>query len=76
MPKDPTPCYLTVTYNKQVALILAIRLKIVVPYSCYKRLGLKCVIKLTTRYCAFCICAKARCSLVFSNTKRNKINKA
>jgi hypothetical protein len=76
MPKNSTPRRLTTTYNKRVALILATRLKIVVPCSCYKKIELKCVIKLITRYYAFCIRAKVRYSLVFSNTKRKEINNA
>jgi hypothetical protein len=76
MPKESTPCCLTITYNKRVTLILATGLVIVVPYSRYKKLGLECIVELTTRYYAFYICVKARFSLVFSNTKRNKISAA
>jgi hypothetical protein len=74
MPKDSTLRYITATYNKRVAYILATRLRIVVPYSYYKKIKLKCVIELTTRYYAYYICAKARCSLVFSNTKRKELD--
>ena len=45
-----------------------------VPCLQCKKEGLRCVVKLLTSYCAYCICAKARCSLVFSNTKRGKFN--
>jgi hypothetical protein len=76
MPKKSTPYCLIITYSKRVALILVTGLVIVVPCSCYKKLGLECIVELTTRYYAFYIRAKARCSLVFSNTKRNKISAA
>jgi hypothetical protein len=76
MPKESTPRRLIITYNKRVALILATGLVIVVTCSCCKKLGLECIVELITRYYAFYICAKARCSLVFSNTKRNKISAA
>ena len=74
MPKNSTSCYLTATYNKRVAFILATSLRIVVLYRRCKKLGLKYIVELTTKYCAYYICTKARCSLVFSNTKRKKIN--
>jgi hypothetical protein len=40
-----------------------------------KKEGLKCVVELLTSYCAFCIQLRARCSFVFSNTKRGKISR-
>jgi hypothetical protein len=76
MPKESTSCCLIITYNKRVTLILATGLVIVVSYSYYKKLGLECIEELITRYYAFYIRAKAKCSLVFSNTKRNKISAA
>ena len=45
-----------------------------VPCSRYKKKGLRYIVKLLTSYCAYCICAKAQCFLVFSNTKRSKFN--
>ena len=44
------------------------------PCSQCKKKSLRCIVKLLTSYCAYCICAKAQCSLVFSNTKRGKFN--
>jgi hypothetical protein len=76
MPKKSTSYYLIITYSKRVTLILATGLVIVVPYSYYKKLGLECIVELTTRYYTFYIYVMARCSLVFSNTKRNKISTA
>ena len=46
-----------------------------VPCLQYKKKSLRCVVKLLTSYCAYCICAKAQCSLVFSNTKRGEFNR-
>ena len=46
-----------------------------VPCLQYKKKSLRCIVKLLTSYCAYCIYAKARCSLVFSNTKRGKFNR-
>jgi hypothetical protein len=76
MPKVPSLYYITAFYAKRIANILATSLEIVVPCSCCKKEGLKCIPKLLTGYCAFCIRAKAQCSLVFSNTKRKEINNA
>ena len=45
-----------------------------VPCLQCKKESLRCVVKLLTSYCAYCICAKAQCFLVFSNTKRSKFN--
>ena len=45
-----------------------------VPCLQYKKESLRCIVKLLTSYCAYCICTKAQCSLVFSNTKRGKFN--
>ena len=75
MLKDIT-CRFTINCYQRIAAILASSLEIVIPYSCYKREGLKCVVKLTTRYYAYYIRAKARCSLVFFNTKRKEIDNA
>ena len=74
MPKDSTYYQTTTFYSKQIVYILVTRLEIVVPYSCYKKEGLKCISKLIIRYYAYYICAKAQCSLVFFNTKRKEIN--
>ena len=76
MPKNPTSCCLTAAYNKRVALILATSLRIVVLYRRCKKLGLEYIVELTTRYYTYCIYTKARCSLVFSNTKRKEISNA
>ena len=46
-----------------------------VPCLQCKKKGLRCVVKLLTSYCAYYICAKAQCSLVFFNTKRGKFNR-
>jgi hypothetical protein len=46
----------------------------VVPCGRCKRMDLKCVPELTTGYCAYCIRAKARCSLVFSDTERKELD--
>ena len=46
-----------------------------VPCSRYKKESLRCVVKSLTSYCAYCICAKAQYSLVFSNTKRGEFNR-
>ena len=45
-----------------------------VPCLQYKKKSLRCVVKLLTSYCAYCICIKAQCFLVFFNTKRGKFN--
>ena len=45
------------------------------PCARCKKEGLRCVVKLLTGYCAFCIQLKARCSYIFSNTKRGKIKR-
>ena len=74
MPKKLTPRQTTTFYSKRISRILATSLEIVIPYSYYKKEGLKYVLKLTTRYYAYYICAKARCSLVFLDTKRKEIN--
>ena len=76
MLKDFTFYYLTIIYNKRVTLILAARFKIAIFYSQCKRVGLKYIIKLITKYYAYYIYVKTKCSLVFSNIKRNKITKA
>ena len=75
MPKGTTRRF-TINCYQRIAAILASSLEIVVPYSRYKKEGLKCVIKVITKYYAYYICVKARCSLVFSNTKRKEINNA
>ena len=76
MPKVIPLRQTTAFYSKRVANILATSLEIAVPCSRYKKEGLKCVPKLTTGYCAYYIRARARCSLVFSNTKCKEINDA
>ena len=73
MPKDITRRF-TINCYQRIATILTSSLEIVIPYSCYKKEGLKCVIKLTTRYYTYYICVKARCFLVFFNTKRKEFN--
>lgn len=76
MPKEPTHRRTTTFYSKRIARILATGLEMVVPCSRCEKEGLKCVPELTTGYCAYCIRAKARCSLVFSDTERKEIDDA
>ena len=76
MPKEPSLRQTTNYYSKQVTCILITSLKIVVPYSYYKKKGLKCVSKLATRYYAYYIRARVQCSLIFLNTKRKEIKDA
>ena len=73
MPKDTARCFTTNCYRR-VAVILASSFKIVKPYSYYKKKGFQCVVNLATSYYAYYISVKARCSLVFSNTKRYKLD--
>ena len=76
MPKEPSLRQITNYYSKRITYILVTSLEIVVPYSCCKKEGLKCVPKLTTGYCAYYIRARVQCSLVFLNTKRKEIKDA
>ena len=73
MPRDST-CCLTNNFYCYIALIIATSAVIPNPYSCCKKKDLQYVVKLLTSYCAYYICAKAQCFLVFSNTKRGKFN--
>ena len=74
MPRN-TACKSTINFYQRVALILATRLKMLEPYYCCKKKGLKCVVKLLTGYYAHYIQSQARCLFVFSNTERGKINR-
>lgn len=64
----------TVNSQRRVALILATGSEMPNPCGRCKKEGLRCVVELTTGYCAYCIRAKARCSLVFSDTERKELD--
>ena len=65
----------TVNYHRRVALVLAAGFEMPEPCSRCKKEGLRCVVELSTGYCAYCIRAKARCSLVFSDTERKELDR-
>jgi hypothetical protein len=65
----------TVNFHRRVALILATGSEMPDPCDRCKKEGLRCVVELSTGYCAYCIRARSRCSLVFSDTERGEIDR-
>lgn len=65
----------TTNFHRRIALVLATGYEMPDPCARCKKEGLKCVVELSTGYCAYCIRAKARCSLVFSDTERGEFDR-
>jgi hypothetical protein len=65
----------TVNYQRRVALVFETGSEMPDPCQRCKKEGLKCVVELSTGYCAFCIRSRARCSFVFSDTERGEISR-
>ena len=73
MPKDTEPRS-TRKYRDRVTYILRKGVEMAIPCSRCKEKGLRCVVELSTGFCAFCIRSRNRCSLVLTNTERNEMD--
>jgi hypothetical protein len=65
----------TILRRKRVDTVLLTGPEMPDPCHRCKKEGLRCVVELSTGYCAFCIQSKSRCSYVFSDTERGEIER-